>query len=257
MTGKLEARSNLMPFTFIFVPRPAYSEEVSASRSVAAKVENWFRRKLVDRARRLLWDQTLLQFVCPVTGEVVPCGPEGKGYIVSAPTELLKVLAPALIWGLIFLRVALATQGLGNVVPNIEGIIADQLNSDLVNQMVQETVNFLGDKVTSTLDSVQEQLGSVVDDGDSCTALETSSSSEHLDVVLRRLLSDTDPEPMRRALHQAYVLVNKAENGGAPDLSPTWTPQQTGLVLASHPSDGSAWVSPGAAKADYEQRCVL
>jgi hypothetical protein len=35
----------------------------------------------------------------------------GNGYEFKIPTELLKTILPALRWGLLFLRIALATQG--------------------------------------------------------------------------------------------------------------------------------------------------
>ena len=41
----------------------------------------------------------------------VPCGPNGKGYEFKIPTDLVKSILPALRWGLLFLKVAMATQG--------------------------------------------------------------------------------------------------------------------------------------------------
>ena len=41
----------------------------------------------------------------------VVCGPNNKGYTIHLPTTLLKTIAPALKWGLLLLKVALATQG--------------------------------------------------------------------------------------------------------------------------------------------------
>ena len=61
----------------------------------------------------------ILHFICPPNMlfhvkyfiHQVTCGPYGKGYTISLPTDLLKSIAPALKWGLLLLKVALATQG--------------------------------------------------------------------------------------------------------------------------------------------------
>ena len=41
----------------------------------------------------------------------VKCGPSGKGYKFKLPSHLLKMLAPALRWGLLIMKIILATQG--------------------------------------------------------------------------------------------------------------------------------------------------
>ena len=41
----------------------------------------------------------------------VKCGPKGKGYKFKLPSHLLKMLAPALRWGLLVMKIILATQG--------------------------------------------------------------------------------------------------------------------------------------------------
>eukprot|EP01035_Chromulina_nebulosa_P019418 gene19418-25294_t len=43
-----------------------------------------------------------------------------KGYVINIPTDLLRKLAPAFKWGLIFLKLALATQGLGGIIPSLD-----------------------------------------------------------------------------------------------------------------------------------------
>lgn len=44
----------------------------------------------------------------------VRCGPEGNGYDFKIPTHLVKVLAPALRWGLLAMKIILASQGKSN-----------------------------------------------------------------------------------------------------------------------------------------------
>ena len=39
------------------------------------------------------------------------CGPDGNGYTFKIASALVKSMVPALKWGLLFLKVALATQG--------------------------------------------------------------------------------------------------------------------------------------------------
>ena len=44
----------------------------------------------------------------------VRCGPDGNGYDFKIPTHLVKVLAPALRWGLLAMKIILASQGKSN-----------------------------------------------------------------------------------------------------------------------------------------------
>jgi hypothetical protein len=39
------------------------------------------------------------------------CGPEGKGFLIQIPTQTLKIIVPVLKYGILFAKVALATQG--------------------------------------------------------------------------------------------------------------------------------------------------
>ena len=116
----IEERGNIMPHTFIILPEahPPLDAKAGADASTGSKIKNFLLRRK-DQALGLLWERSRLFFVCPVTRQVVPCGPEGQGYLISLPTALLRALAPALRWGVLFLKVALATQGLGGLVPDL------------------------------------------------------------------------------------------------------------------------------------------
>ena len=88
----------------------------AAASSMKGKMTGFLTRQK-NKLLGLAWDRSRLFFVCPVSGAVVKCGPQGKGYPLNIPTALLKAVAPALKWGVVFLKVALASQGLGTDTP--------------------------------------------------------------------------------------------------------------------------------------------
>ena len=120
----VEGRTNSFPPHFVVLPVGA-REMLGEGRSLAAQLCNGARRLILDPFWKSLWSKSKLYFVCPVTRKFVACGPEGKGYKFSVPTALLRTIAPALKWGFLLMKVALATQGLGAMVPDISGFLPD------------------------------------------------------------------------------------------------------------------------------------
>ena len=83
LTVTLEARSNRFPLTFIIVPKPPREKLKADERaSRLARAGNFVNRMIAAPVAKLLWDEVLLLFVCPVSRQVVPCGPKGKGYTI-------------------------------------------------------------------------------------------------------------------------------------------------------------------------------
>jgi hypothetical protein len=187
-----------------------------------------------------LWERSRLFFVCPVTREVVPCGPEGKGYLIKVPTALLRALAPALQWGVFFLKVALATQGLGAVVPNLPpellnwaggvGSAAMPL-ADVVNQLSID----LGALQSTTEGQAARDFLS--DNQDSAVAQldEVSSSFGEWEAA-------ADAQA-KNAFARVFRFIAEAE--GAADFvsDRSWRPMHTGLVPTRPTVGASAWVS--------------
>jgi hypothetical protein len=215
----VEARLNNFPHNFVVLPKLT-RKPLDQGRSLAAKVVNFTKRHVTDRVFSLLWDQCVLYFVCPVKRVIVCCGPKGKGYKLSVPTALLRTIAPALKWGFLLLKIALATQGLGSAVPDISEFISDV---GAVNSLMEELTSHLEDAALSTVEDYEAALSSCLDDA-----------------------------AVPSSVNEVFRLVYKAEQGTQQTFS-QWTPQNTGLKQAIHGRDGSAWVSEEAVD-EYERR---
>ena len=141
LTSVIECRSNRFPHTFVIKPKPPPKKlDADAAVSLLARGRNFINRTVVDRAKKIMWYECLVTFACPVSMEEMECGPEGKSYPVRIPTSLLRNLAPALRWGVFFLRVGLATQGLGAAVPPVEQMFPAFTKEDLPPDFVEEAL---------------------------------------------------------------------------------------------------------------------
>jgi serine/threonine protein kinase len=67
--------------------------------------------------RKFVQDRYRLFFLCGHTLRAVSCGPEGTGYLISAPKEWVKKAAPILNAGLSLLKVGLALYGIPVPIP--------------------------------------------------------------------------------------------------------------------------------------------
>ena len=240
----IEKRSNLMPHTFIILPKLQPAHDKTAS--TISKMKNCLSRQK-DRLTGLVWEQSTLFFVCPVTQKVVVCGPDEKGYPINLPRAWVRALAPALQWGVFFLKVALATQGLGGVVPNIPTEWLQQLNAlPGANQR---------DKLQSVISQISNDgvvagaLAVVTDGGDVTSSLDQATSS-FVD------WETTDEEHAKHAFALVFKFIAEAEGypNGVADRD--WKPQHTGLHLTSPPVGGrssSLWVSRPEGALLFEQ----
>jgi hypothetical protein len=220
ITSKIECKMNKMPYTFVIKPE-AVRAPLEASASRIQKIGN-FAKRFLQYSYSLAWSRSRLVFVCPITMKQVPCGHDGNGYIVDVPTRRLKELAPVLKFGLLFLKVALATQGLGGIVPvDVSGLLPGG-EEDYYNLMAQEVG--LG-MVEARLDDSLQGASDGLDELDQIQELHDS----------------------HRAVAFVYDLVKKAELGDAAASAADvlWMPTKTGLHLVS-PKDGrglSKWMS--------------
>jgi hypothetical protein len=198
LSAAMDARSNKLPKTFIIKPRVVVEKKGIAG----------FLGKAKQKIAGVVFDESsVLVFVCPVLMREVPCGPDGKGFPLRQLTKTMKRVLPALKWGLIFLKLALSTQGLGAVVPDISGLLPDMNN---------EYLNSLGTSMTSMLSATQE-----------------STLRDGIDTVLRKLdaiASETPPQDIEAWL--ASVVNNCPVS-------------HYGLKLVTGPEGKSMWVSQG------------
>ena len=230
----IEKRSNLMPHTFIILPRlqPIFDKTAST----ISKMKNCLLRQKV-RLTGLVWEQSTLHFVCPITRKLVTCGPEGNGYPINMPRAWVRAMAPALQWGLFFLKVALATQGLGGVVPDIPMEWLQVLNT-LPGADQRDKLQSVIDQITND-GVVTDSLTVATDGGDVTDSLDQATSS----------FADwesSDEDRAKSAFAQVFKFLAEAEGypNGVSDRD--WKPQYTGLHLISPPVGGrsaSMWVS--------------
>jgi hypothetical protein len=76
--------------------------------------------------------------LCYCLSYKVRCGPGGGGYEFKIATSALKMLAPALQWGLFAMKVILATQG--TVLIMLHGIIWHPSSSVVINSFLPPSI---------------------------------------------------------------------------------------------------------------------
>ena len=229
----IEKRGNKMPHTFVILPDMGV-EESPTELSMAGKIKGYLLRQKV-KMMGLVWERSRLFFICPITGQAVSCGPpyaphNGKGYLIKVPTALVRALAPALQWGVIFLKVALASQGLGGILP----IPIDWLPGQLA----------IGTDLT--------QLRSVVDDMDRTTTTDLDKNvKKYVEWEQKEAKHDAIKQ---NALARVFKFIAEAEGNADDILNPAWIPQHTGLILTTAKTTGaSLWVSKEGQQA-FEER---
>ena len=230
----IEKRGNKMPHTFVILPDMGTEESnTEASQlTMAGKIKNYLLRQK-DKMMGLVWERSRLFFICPVTGQAVPCGPpkfphNGKGYLIKVPTAMVRALAPALQWGVIFLKVALASQGLGGILPIPLDWLPGQLaiGTDLV------------------------QLQSMVNDMDQTAALDKDVKM-YVEWEQKEAKNDAVKQ---NAMARVFKFIAEAEGNADDILNPAWIPQHTGLILTTAKTTGaSLWVSKEGQRA-FEER---
>ncbi len=96
------------------------TEPSSSSSSVFKFVKN----EINNPSQALLWERSVLLFICPVSLKIMSCGLNESGYYINLSSSELRTIVPALRWGLFFLKAGLASQGLGSVVPDVASLLS-------------------------------------------------------------------------------------------------------------------------------------
>ena len=223
----IEKRGNKMPHTFVIIPDTGTEKDntdANQQQSMMGKITSYLllrKNKMIG----LMWERSRLFFICPVTGQAVPCGPpkpphNGKGYLINVPTALVKALTPALQWGMIFLKVALASQGLGGILP----IPTDWLScgAEDLGVMTDLMMKSLGNDVKKFVEWEHKE-------------------AKHSAVK-------------QNALARVYKFIAEAEGNADDILNPAWIPRHTGLILTTAKTTGaSLWVSKEGQQ-EFEER---
>jgi len=207
LLGQLGLKNNFMPHLFCIIPE-MNRQLLDKKASSIVKTKNWAMRT-AESMQRCVWSKSRLIFICPVTLAMVPCGLDDKGYVINLPLEWVQNAAPILKIGWLLLKVALATQGLGNVIPNIDIFLPATFSKDVLNGVLGLTAATAED--LSTRDLMED--------------ITTSSS----------------------ALEYLFKLMARAEGCNIESnaaLMTSWKPAKTGLHLTLCKKTGeSAWVS--------------
>jgi hypothetical protein len=172
--NSLETCNAVIPPTFLISPQPQI-EKLKESTSVTKKLVNYICRSK-GLFVKLLWNECLLKFFCPILNEFVSCGVDGKGYTISSPTSLLKTIVPVMKYGVLFIKIALATQGLGALFPDIP--LPDVDCGDYLSSLLQEVVDgeksVLTDQVNTKLDDLVETFEAIQSsDTEVCTSYQS------------------------------------------------------------------------------------
>ena len=210
MVSDLHVSNNLMPHTYVILPRLNENKGIWG----------W----LTSNAARLAWDQSRLHFFCPVTCKFVPCGVDGEGYPLSIPHDWLTKLAPALQFGVSLLKVLVVTRGLADAV-DLSSIIPASSSS-------ASSLETLGKMLTC-----MKKFASGIED---------ATGEDPLDYLTQTIEGLSADEDAKSAHALVYRFLAKAELNGS-DPYPGWKPQLTGLgTEAITPIGGgkSLWVSP-------------
>ena len=78
----IEMNGNNMPLTFVIVPGIDYSEKLPSGASNIDKMKNFAKRK-VRSVTRILWDESRVVFICPVTLEQVSEGEKKRRFLLA------------------------------------------------------------------------------------------------------------------------------------------------------------------------------
>ena len=181
-----------MPMTFIIRPLvetlASREESASSSSSWLSSVVNFTQRQ-VKRVFKLGWHQSEVVMICPVLKRPVP----GAVFEISLPTKGLKNFAWCLKWGAVAVKIALASQGLGGIVPDLSELLPG-VDIDVAHKMVEdmEAVMAVADNTRVILEGASERV---------------SSASEHLNSEIYSLADGKTKEQIR----DIYNLIAKAQ----------------------------------------------
>mmetsp|Transcript_14402 Transcript_14402/g.13019 ORF Transcript_14402/g.13019 Transcript_14402/m.13019 type:complete len:243 (+) Transcript_14402:933-1661(+) len=215
--------------TFIILPK--MNKPVNPKASRIKRLYKFIKRNTYGRVYNMLWDKTIILFVCPISKRIVPCGPKGKGYEINIPTYLLRIIAPTLKWGLLFMKLALASQGLVGIVLSLE---VDSFSSSPVD------LDYLTSIGASVLDNSKRFITNEVDKAAQNMIDALDNDADYNFSQLNNLLGNTSSASLNAAYDNIYNLLREIER---PRLSYGATLQQTGLEMVDRNNTEYLWVS--------------
>ena len=181
-----------MPMTFIIRPLvetlASREESASSSSSWLSSVVNFTQRQ-VKRVFKLGWHQSEVVMICPVLKRPVP----GAVFEISLPTKGLKNFAWCLKWGAVAVKIALASQGLGGIVPDISQLLPG-VDIDAAHKMVEDM-----EATMAVADDIHVILGGASE--------RVSSASEHLKSEIDSLADGKTKKQIR----DIYNLIAKTQ----------------------------------------------
>jgi hypothetical protein len=170
--------------------------------------------------------------------------------VIETPTGALKKLVPALAVTYFMIKMALATQGLGAVLPNITEVLPD-VNTDVLTNICHSI-----DTGFAAVDAqgVERSVG-----GETAAMVVKEGVAKSFEKVL--MGSGGQGITDEAALETIFKMV-ASEERGVEVSSPVpnwWKPKNLVLVLAEHAESGlRMWVSPcrcGRATNDNDHEC--
>ena len=273
----------LLPFKTEEVPVPAPSDAktqdavdvdmVESATASSASAVGWFKSKagkamqgvkqrlnegyeiakdtahsMASSAMRVCWETLRVQFVCPVTMQPAPMV-EGGPCIITLPTKTLIYSAKALKYGTILLKIVLATQGLGGIVPDISSLIPAEIMDpkEFIKQM-EDKGNFAAERYNSVKNNVAGQLGSVGEETFEALQAGADKEMDQLKDKFQNVFDDAAESDGTSNMLAIYKLVAKERGQKSLEfaLQNTWQPRdkdkcEWGMVLVQ-PKDSEKWI---------------
>jgi hypothetical protein len=200
--------------------------------------------RVIEVVSEPFWETSFVVFFCPVTGKFVLSN-DGNGYSFSMPTKLLKVLAPVVKYGLLAVKIGLASQGLGaigNILPDTN------LDFDFIKQIEGQIESF-SKEVTYELTDLKRSIKPIIDE----LGVEMPSMDDLNEKFTSTMENSSELDGSEIITHQRYsaamirvIYKILAKNEGllAGQREPL---RKTGLHLV-HPNEGGegVWVSDEA-----------
>ena len=254
----------VMPRTFILLPFqrepvPMASSPSSPTSALSPTgVKAWAAAKLdqvvggamravkstFSTATRLCWTTLRVQFVCPVTLQPAP-EVEGGPCVITLPSEKLVVAAKALKYGAAVLKIVLATQGLGNVVPDLSALVPD---ANAFNAFMDEFEHKIQEADAAAAAWGGPLAGAMLTDvGDAATA-GANAGLDKLRSEFQTIFDDAAESDGTTSMLAIYGLIAKEKKGFTLEqaLKNNWKPRDKkkrpwGMVLVQ-PKGSNQWV---------------
>ena len=203
---------------------------------------------MAGRAMRVCWKTLRVQFICPVTMQPAPMV-EGGPCIITLPTDTLIYSAKALKYGTILLKIVLATQGLGGIVPDISSLLPAEIMDpkELIKQM-EDMGNFAEEKYESVKNNVAGRLSSVGEETSGAVQAGADKELAQLRDKFQNVFDDAAEGDGTSNMLAIYKLIAKERGQKSLEfaLQNTWQPRDKdkrkwGMVLVQ-PLNSETWI---------------